>query len=452
MNQNYLLKNGFVVNEGEISLSDILILDGLIAESGGPIAVTSDFQKQHNITVLDVAGNYIFPGVIDDQVHFREPGLTYKADIASESAAAVAGGVTSFMDMPNNKPPTTTIELLEQKYTIAAERSHANYSFYLGATNDNISELRKFDPANNCGIKVFLGASTGNMLVDNVAALNDIFNLPFLIAIHSEDENIIKENIEIYKQKYGEEIPFWCHPLIRSTDACFTSTKRAIERAEKNKTRLHVLHLSTAEELSLLKNDSPLSAKKITSEVCVHHLWFNDEAYQSHGSRIKWNPAIKKEHDRRALFQALLDGTIDIVATDHAPHTVEEKNQTYFNAPSGGPLIQHSFQMMLEFFHKKQLTLEKIAELMCHKPAICFNVEKRGFIRNNYFADLVIVDLNKNTTVAKENLLYKCKWSPMEGQVFHSTISNTFVNGQMVFDGHRVSENSNGMRLRFKQR
>ncbi len=450
MSCNYLIKNALVVNEGEIHKNDILIIDGLIAGIAGQMEFTADFQKQNGIAVIDVSGKYLMPGIIDDQVHFREPGLDYKADIASETAAAVAGGVTSFMDMPNVKPPTTTIDLLEQKYSLASERSMANFSFYLGATNDNIEQLKKFDPVNNCGIKVFLGASTGNLLVDDAEALRQIFELPFLIAIHSEDENTIRANTEIYRQKFGEDVPVECHPLIRSAEACYISTKRAIELAEKNGTRLHILHLSTAAELVLLNNKLPLSSGKITSEVCVHHLWFNDSAYLTKGTMIKWNPAIKTENDRKALFEAILDGTVDIVATDHAPHTLEEKQQSYFKAPSGGPLIQHSLQMMLEFYYKKQLSLEKIAELMCHKPAKCFKVEKRGFIRENYYADLVVFDLQSHTTVDKSNILYKCKWSPLEGQLFHSKISNTFVNGQMVYDGQKVSDKIKGMRLRFK--
>lgn len=450
MSCNYLIKNALVVNEGEIHKNDILIIDGLIAGIAGQMELTSDFQKQNGIEVIDVSGKYLMPGIIDDQVHFREPGLDYKADIASESAAAVAGGVTSFMDMPNVKPPTTTIELLEQKYSLASERSVANFSFYLGATNDNIEQLKKFDPVNNCGIKVFLGASTGNLLVDDPEALQHIFKLPFLIAIHSEDENTIRANTEIFRQKFGEDVPVESHPMIRSAEACYISTKRAIELAEKNSTRLHILHLSTAAELTLLNNKLPFSSRKITSEVCVHHLWFNDSAYPARGTMIKWNPAIKTEDDRKALFEAILDGTVDIVATDHAPHTLEEKQQSYFKAPSGGPLIQHSLQMMLEFYYKKQLSLEKIAELMCHKPAKCFKIEKRGFIRENYYADLVVVDLQTQTNVDKSNILYKCKWSPLEGQLFHSKISNTFMNGQMVYDGQTVTDKIKGMRLRFK--
>lgn len=450
MSCNYLIKNALVVNEGEIHKNDILIIDGLIAGIAGQMELTSDFQKQNGIEVIDVSGKYLMPGIIDDQVHFREPGLDYKADIASESAAAVAGGVTSFMDMPNVKPPTTTIELLEQKYSLASERSVANFSFYLGATNDNIEQLKKFDPVNNCGIKVFLGASTGNLLVDDPEALQHIFKLPFLIAIHSEDENTIRANTEIFRQKFGEDVPVESHPMIRSAEACYISTKRAIELAEKNSTRLHILHLSTAAELTLLNNKLPFSSRKITSEVCVHHLWFNDSAYPAKGTLIKWNPSIKTEDDRKALFEAILDGTVDIVATDHAPHTLEEKQQSYFKAPSGGPLIQHSLQMMLEFYYKKQLSLEKIAELMCHKPAKCFKIEKRGFIRENYYADLVVVDLQTQTNVDKSNILYKCKWSPLEGQLFHSKISNTFMNGQMVYDGQTVTDKIKGMRLRFK--
>jgi len=450
MSCNYLIKNALVVNEGEICQKDIFVIDGLIEEIAGRIDVSDDFRQYYGIEILDMSGKYVMPGIIDDQVHFREPGLEYKGDIASESAAAVAGGVTSFMDMPNVKPPTTTLYLLEQKYAAAAERSSANFSFYLGATNDNIGELKNFNPENNCGIKVFLGASTGNMLVDDTQALQQIFGLPHLIAIHSEDETIIRANAEIYRQKYGEEVPVACHPLIRSAEACFVSTKRAVEMAEKNGTRLHILHLSTAAELDLLNNKLPLADKKITAEVCAHHLWFNDTDYQARGTHIKWNPAIKTEQDRAALFEALLDGRIDMVATDHAPHTLEEKRQPYFKAPSGGPLVQHSLQMMLEFYHRKQMSLVQIAEKMCHNPATCFHIEKRGFIRKNYYADLAVFDLNRQVTVCEENILYKCKWSPLLGQVFHSEITNTFVNGQMVYDGRQVSDKIKGMRLRFK--
>lgn len=450
MNTAYLIKNAWVVNEGEINKNDILIIDGLIADVAQHIELAKDFEQQNNIQIIDATGKYVMPGIIDDQVHFREPGLEYKGDIASESAAAVAGGVTSFMDMPNVIPATTTIELLEQKYLLAAEKSKANYSFYLGATNENIEQLKKFDPANSCGIKVFLGASTGNLLVDDVESLNNIFSLPFLIAIHSEDETTIRKNTEIYRQKFGEDVPVECHPLIRSSEACYISTKRAVALAEKQNTRLHILHLSTAVEMALLKNDLPLSEKKITAEVCVHHLWFNDAAYRTVGTLIKWNPAIKAETDRKALFEAVLNGTIDIVATDHAPHTLEEKQQSYFKAPSGGPLLQHSLQMMLEFYCQKKISFEKIVELMCHKPAICFKIEKRGYIRKNYFADLVLIDLQQKTLVDKNNILYKCKWSPIEGQIFNSKICATFVNGQMVYDGQKVSETIRGMRLRFK--
>jgi len=452
MNRNYLIKNALTVNEGQIIKNDVLILDGLIADLDGRIELTAGFIQQHNLEIIDVSGKYLMPGVIDDQVHFREPGMEYKADIFTESAAAVAGGVTSYLEMPNTKPPATTIELLEQKYSIAAEKSLANFSFYLGGTNDNFDQLLKFDPVNHCGIKVFLGSSTGNLLTDDPDTLQKIFGLPYLIAVHSEDEGTIRKNAEAYRNKFGEDVPVEYHPMIRSAEACFISTKRAVELAEKNNTRLHILHLSTAAELGLLKKNIPLTEKKITSEVCVHHLWFNDNAYKAKGNLVKWNPAIKTEQDRQALFDAILEGRIDVVATDHAPHTLEEKQQSYFKAPSGGPLIQHSLQMMLEFYFKKQISLEKIVELMCHKPAICFNVMNRGYIRKNYFADLVVVDLQAQTTVDSSNILYKCKWSPLEGQLFHSRISHTFVNGHLVYDGQRVSDKIKGMRLRFKSK
>ncbi len=450
MSSNYLLKNALSVNEGAICNIDLLLVDGLIADIAGKLDIGSDYQQQHDIEIIDVSGKYVLPGMIDDQVHFREPGMEYKADIASESAAAVTGGVTSYMEMPNTKPPAVTIELLEQKYKLASEKSIANYSFYLGATNDNIGELQKFDPQNHCGIKVFLGSSTGNLLVDDPATLEAIFKLPFLIAVHSEDEKTIHANSALYRQKFGENIPFDCHPLIRSSEACFISTLRAVELAEKNNTRLHILHLSTAAELALLKRTLNVTGKRITSEVCVHHLWFNDSAYKNKGSLVKWNPAIKSEADRHALFGAVIDGTIDVVATDHAPHTYDEKQQTYFNAPSGGPLVQHSLQMMLEFYYKKQISLEKIVTLMCHNPAECFGIERRGFIRKNYYADLVLVDLCHQTLVSADNILYKCKWSPLEGEIFHSEICSTFVNGYLAYDGRNVQDNVKGMRLQFR--
>lgn len=449
MKKNYLIKNATIINEGKTFSGDVLIIGNFIADIGENIPISDLFAREQNIEVIDASGMFLIPGVIGDQVHFREPGLTHKGDIASESAAAVAGGITSFMDMPNTKPPALTLELLEQKYEIAAKSSHANFSFYLGASNDNIEHLKQFDPTKNCGIKVFLGSSTGNMLVDNTETIKKIFSLPFLIAIHSEDEATIRANTEFYRQKYGEDVPVKFHAAIRSAEACFKSSQRAVMLAHELGTRLHILHLSTADELAFLTNNIPLEEKKITSEVCVHHLWFNEDAYHTKGTLIKWNPSIKTEADRKALFKAVLDGTIDVVATDHAPHTFEEKMQTYFSAPSGGPLVQHSLLMMLEFSHQKQLSLEEIPKLMCHHPAICFKVQKRGFIRKNYYADLVLLDLKTSTSVITESLLYKCKWSPLEGTTFSSKITATFVNGYKVYDGVNVAEKTHGMRLTF---
>ncbi|MCK9613384.1 MAG: dihydroorotase [Bacteroidales bacterium] len=449
MKKNYLIKNATIINEGKTFSGDVLIIGNFIADIGENIPISVLFAREQNIEVIDASEMFLIPGVIDDQVHFREPGLTRKGDIASESAAAVAGGVTSFMDMPNTKPPALTLELLEQKYEIAEKTSQANFSFYLGASNDNIEHLKQFDPTKNCGIKVFLGSSTGNMLVDNTETIKKIFSLPFLIAIHSEDEATIRANTEFYRQKYGEDVPVKFHAAIRSAEACFKSSQRAVMLAHELGTRLHILHLSTADELAFLTNNIPLEEKKITSEVCVHHLWFNEDAYHTKGTLIKWNPSIKTEADRKALFKAVLDGTIDVVATDHAPHTFEEKMQTYFSAPSGGPLVQHSLLMMLEFSHQKQLSLEEIPKLMCHHPAICFKVQKRGFIRKNYYADLVLLDLKTSTSVITESLLYKCKWSPLEGTTFSSKITATFVNGYKVYDGVNVAEKTHGMRLTF---
>jgi dihydroorotase len=424
-------------------------MDGLISDITTENVLSETFIRENNIECIDATGLTLIPGVIDDQVHFREPGLTHKGNIESESRAAVAGGVTSFMEMPNTNPNTVTNDLLEEKYLIAAGASKANYSFYLGATNDNIDEIRKFYPDKNAGIKVFLGASTGNMLVDNPESLQKIFATPFLIAIHSEDESIIQRNAQQYREKYGEEVPVECHPLIRSQESCYVSTLKAYNLAVKNNTRLHILHLSTAKELELLRSTLPLEKKRITSEVCVHHLWFNDTDYSKKGTFIKWNPAIKTETDRSALFQAVLDGTIDIIATDHAPHTRDEKLQTYFKAPSGGPLVQHSLAAMLEFVHDGKITIEKVVEMMCHKPAVCFNVVKRGFIRKNYFADLVLLDLAGKNLVDEASLLYKCKWSPFEGVTFHSKVAYTFVNGLIAYNGSKINEDVRGMRLQF---
>jgi len=441
--------NARIVNEGKTFLGDVLIDGENISKIISRKEITKNIEDK-DLEIIDAKGKLLIPGVIDDQVHFREPGLTNKADIYSESKAAVAGGVTSFMEMPNTIPQSTTIENLEAKYKLASEKSLANYSFYFGATNDNIDELLKVDPKNVCGIKVFMGASTGNMLVDNPKTLENIFSKSkLLVAIHSEKEEIIQKNIIKFKEKYGEDVPIKYHPEIRSVEACFKSTELAVKLAKKFETRLHVLHLSTAKEMELFDNSIPLKDKKITAEVCVHHLWFDNNDYEKLGTLIKWNPAIKSPKDKNALFDALLNNKLDVVATDHAPHLLEEKKQTYFKAPSGGPLVQHSLPVMLEFYHDKKITIEKIVEKMCHAPSVCFNVEKRGFIREGYKADLVLVDTNNSWRVNKSNILYKCGWSPFENYLFRSKITHTFVNGKLVFIEDFFNENVKGQRLKF---
>ena len=423
------IRNVKIVNEGRITNGDVLVTDEIIKSVGS----VDERSLPKDTEPINGSGLYLIPGVIDDQVHFREPGLTYKGDIFSESRAAVAGGITSFMDMPNTNPKTVSIDLLNDKYKIGAENSLINYSFYMGATNDNIRELHKTDPENVCGIKVFMGASTGNMLVDNNEALSEIFKITCMpIACHCEHEPTIKKNIDHYKNIYGEEIPVSLHPAIRSREACFLSSSIAVELAQKHNTRLHLLHLSTADEMKLLHNDLPLSEKLITGEVCVHHLWFDDSDYDTLGSLIKWNPAIKTKYDREALLKAVLDNKIDIIATDHAPHTREEKAKNYFNAPSGGPLVQHSLIAMLELYHKNRISIEKIVEMMCHNPAILFNIPDRGFIKEGFKADLCLIDLNKPWTVSGENILFKCGWSPFEGTTFNSKVIKTIVNGNIV--------------------
>jgi dihydroorotase len=388
--------------------------------------------------------------VIDDQVHFREPGLTHKGDIYSESKAAAAGGITSFMDMPNTIPQTVTLEALNEKYRIGAERSVINYSFLIGATNDNLKEVLKADPATVCGIKIFMGSSTGNMLVDNETALRELFRLAHMpISTHCEDENTIKRNTEAYRKIHGENIPFNLHPVIRSREACFISSSNAVKLAREYNTRLHIFHLSTADEMKLFSNELPLSQKRITGEVCVHHLWFDDSDYDELGSRIKWNPAIKTRFDREALSEAVKNDLIDIIATDHAPHTLEEKSNSYFKAPSGGPLVQHSLVAMLELYHRGIFSLEKIVEKMCHNPAILFNIRGRGFIREGYKADLCLVNLSDPWTVSKENILYKCGWSPFEGTTFKSKVRMTIVNGTVVYDNGQLNESYRGQRLLF---
>jgi dihydroorotase len=438
-----ILKNATIINEGLQYVSDLLIENDRIARIDKNISTNAD-------RIIDAEGLYLMPGIIDDQVHFRQPGLEYKADIASESRAGIAGGVTSYMDMPNNNPPILTQSALENKYAIAKKYSYSNYSFYMGASNDNLEEVLKTDFSKNCGIKVFMGSSTGNMLVDNQKTLEGIFSRCLgLIATHCEDEATIRENLKYYKDKFGDKLDATYHPLIRNHEACFKSSSLAIELAKRYNSRLHVLHLTTAEELKMLSADTDVSKKRITGEVCVHHLYFNDEHYRELGNKIKCNPAIKTENDRQNLFKAMLENRIDVIATDHAPHTLEEKSQGYFNSPSGLPLVQHSLQLMLDFYQKNEISLEKIVEKMCHNPALVFKIKDRGFIREGYFADIVLVDLNKKYIVERYNLLYKCKWSPLEGKVFNSEINTVIVNGTIVFEDKKLTENSNPMRLEF---
>lgn len=439
-----LIKNAEIVNENQVFKGDLLIENDFISKIGNNISAGNVDR------VIDAEGKYLLPGVIDDQVHFREPGLTWKGDIESESRAAVAGGVTSFMEQPNTVPNAVTQELLEEKYRIAAEKSFANYSFMMGGTNDNLEEILKTNPRNVAGIKLFLGSSTGNMLVDNPETLKEIFSkTKMLIAVHCEDEATIRTNTEKYKKEYGDHIPMKFHHLIRSEEACYISSSKAVELAEKTGARLHIFHVSTAKETALFRNDIPLKDKKITSEVCVHHLTFTNADYETKGTLIKWNPAVKTQKDKDGLWEALLDDRIDVIATDHAPHTWEEKQHAYTKAPSGGPLVQHSLVIMLENFRNGKISLEKIVEKMCHNPAILFQIEKRGFIREGYKADLVLVDLKENFTVSKKNILYKCGWSPLEGTEFHSKITHTFVNGHLVFENGKVSEGKFGERLLF---
>jgi dihydroorotase len=443
---DYLIKNGKIVNEGNTFTGDILIQNGFIAKIG------KDIMPLEGVKVIDAAGNYVVPGMIDDQVHFREPGLTHKADIASESKAAVAGGITSFIEQPNTVPNAVTQELLEQKYQIAARSSVANYSFMMGGTNDNLEELLKTNPRNVAGIKLFLGSSTGNMLVDNPEVLEKIFsNVKLLIAVHAEDEDTIRHNLTVYKEKYGENIPVQYHPLIRSEEACYLSSSKAIELAEKTGARLHVFHVSTARETALFRNDIPLKNKKITAEVCMHHLWFTDKDYEAKGNLIKWNPAVKTEKDREGLWKALLDGRIDVIATDHAPHTLEEKSKPYTQAPSGGPLVQHALTALFEACKKGKITVEQIVEKTAHNPAILFQVEKRGFIKEGYHADIVIVNPEEPWKVEKENILYKCGWSPFEGEEFSAKVTHTFVNGNLVYQDGKVNLDNLGQRLLFER-
>ena len=452
--KDLLINNAIIVNENEVFPGSLIIRNGKInriIKGNNTKIPLSDYE------IIDGTGKYLLPGIIDEHVHFREPGLTHKGDISSESAAAVAGGITSFMEMPNTLPMTTTLELLEQKHELASEKSLANYSFYLGATNDNLNEIKKIDPGQLCGLKLFMGASTGNMLVENLKTLESIFaECPVIIVMHCEDEETIRLNSEYYRKKFGEDLPPKFHPLIRSAEACYKSSSLAVELARKYKSRAHILHVSTFKELDLF-DPIPLSPSKfITAEVCVHHLWFDDTGYEDMGSFIKWNPAIKTAQDRKGLIEGLKHNSIDVIATDHAPHTLDEKKNTYFKVPSGGPLIQHSLVAMLELFHQKKITLKTIVNKMAHAPASIFNIQGRGYIRESYWADLVLIDMNAPWTVAPENIFYKCKWSPFIGQTFRSKILYTFVNGRKVYENpigdpsnYYIYKDHPGMRLTF---
>ena len=441
-----LIKNATIVNEDEIFVSDILIENGLIKQ------IEREIETVEGVEVFDATGLHLFPGLIDDQVHFREPGLTHKGEIYTEAKAAVAGGVTSYMEMPNTNPQAVTYDELEKKYKRASEVSLANYSFFMGATNDNIAELEKVDYKKVCGVKIFMGSSTGNMLVDKKETLEKIFSsVKTLIATHCEDDELIKQNQKRIIEEYGEDLPTYFHPIIRNEEACYASSSMAVELAKKHNTRLHILHISTAKELALFENKTPLKQKRITAEACIHHLWFCDDDYKTKGNFIKWNPAVKTMYDRDKIFEAVLNGTIDVIATDHAPHTIEEKQQPYLKAPSGGPLVQHSLQALLDFYHDKKITLQQIARKASHNVADIFDIDKRGYVREGYFADLVLVDLNKPETVSKKNILYKCAWSPFEGHTFKSSIIITFVNGNKVFDRGTFNENVKGKRLLFNR-
>ena len=441
-----LIKNAQIVNEGKIFKSDVLIENDLIAK------ISSTISEENVDKIIDAENSFLIPGVIDDQVHFREPGLTHKGDIESESKAAIAGGVTSFIEQPNTVPNAVTQELLEEKYKIASEKSYANYSFSMGGTNDNLEEVLKTNPRNVAAIKLFLGSSTGNMLVDNPEILEEIFSqVKMPICVHCEDEATIRKNTEIYKEQYGEDIPVKFHHLIRSEEACYLSSSKAIELAKKTGARLHVYHLSTAKEMELFRNDIPLKEKKITAEVCVHHLHFTNEDYETKGSLIKWNPAVKTETDKNGLWEAVLDDRIDVIATDHAPHTLEEKDNKYLSCPSGAPLVQYSLPVMFEYFKKGKISLEKVVEKMCHNPAILFEIEKRGYVKEGYKADLVLINPNAEITVSKENIQSKCGWSPLENETFHSGITHTFVNGFLAFENGKVSPEKHGERLLFER-
>ncbi|PVW14168.1 dihydroorotase [Marixanthomonas spongiae] len=440
-----LIKNANIVNEGSIFQGDVLIENDRISEVSNSISAKSSETK-----IIDADGQYLLPGMIDDQVHFREPGLTHKADIETESKAAVAGGITTFIEMPNTIPQATTIDLLEEKFAIAKKTSWANYSFMFGGTNDNLDEILKVDPKKVAGLKLFLGSSTGNMLVDDLETIENIFSkTKLLISTHCEDEATIKKNLEAHIKEYGDDIPIEKHPVIRSEEACYLSSSKAIELAKKTGARLHVFHLSTAKETKLFSNKKPLSEKKITAEVCIHHLWFSDEDYKTKGTKIKWNPAVKTAKDRDGLLKALKNDRIDVIATDHAPHTKEEKNNVYTKAPSGGPLVQHALAALMELYHKGLISLEKIVEKTAHNPAILFQIKDRGYIRRGYKADLVLMDLQSPWTVNKENILYKCGWSPFEGTTFKSRVTHTFVNGTLAYENLKFPNRSHGERITF---
>jgi len=442
--KSILIKDTQIVNRGNIKSGDIFIKNGRLEQVGGIINKAADLE-------LDGSGLHALPGIIDDQVHFREPGLTHKADLYTEPRAAVAGGVTSFMEMPNTKPTATTQALLEEKYQIASLKSLANYSFFMGATNDNMEEVLKTDPKQVCGIKIFMGSSTGNMLVDDARTLEGIFSrCPMLIATHCEDEATIRRNEQLFREKYGDNIPIELHPEIRSAEGCLKSSSLAVNLAKRHNTRLHILHISTKDELALFDNSLPLSQKRITSEVCVHHLFFNSDDYSRFGTQIKCNPAVKGPAHQAALLPALLDDRLDIIATDHAPHTWEEKQNSYFQAPSGVPLVQHTLNVMLEFYHQGKISLERIVEKMCHAPAICFKMEERGYLDEGNWADLSLVDLNKDLRVSKENLFYKCGWSPFEGHVFRGNVESTIVSGHLAWHKGQFFEDKKGERLAFR--
>ena len=439
-----LIKNANIVNEGKTFKGDVLISGEFIEK------IASNIDVSEGVTVIDAEGKYLIPGMIDDQVHFREPGLTHKANIATESKAAVAGGITSFIEMPNTVPQATTQELLEDKFEIASKTSYANYSFMFGGTNDNLEELLKTNPENVAGIKLFLGSSTGNMLVDNEEILEKIFSsTKMIISVHCEDEQTIRDNTAKFKEEYGDDIPVKYHPIIRSEEACYLSSSKAIELAKKTGARLHVFHLSTAKEMELFRNDIPLEEKQITAEVCIHHLWFTDADYDKKGTHIKWNPAVKTANDRAALWEALLDDRIDVIATDHAPHTLEEKSNVYTKAPSGGPLVQHAVIALFEKVKEGVISIEKVVEKMAHNPAKLFQVSKRGYVKEGYYADVVLVDPNNSWEVSKENVLYKCGWSPFEGEKFSSKITHTFINGVLMYDNGTFNEETKGKRLLF---